>query len=139
MGYCRHKGKEMKQTYSDKIAIHSTLLGKLLQNLDEQSLGTVSNILSSPNVKRFFADEELLNTVECFLKNNLNVSKTSIAASLHRNTLIYRIDKIEKNLGLDIRNFEDALTLKILIVLKKLEQKRKRLTHKLERLQSRVI
>jgi carbohydrate diacid regulator len=129
----------MKQTYSDKIALHSTLLGKLLQNLDEQSLGSVSNIFLDKNVQQFFADEDLLSTVECFFKNNLNVSKTSKYASLHRNTLIYRIEKIEKTLGLDIRNFEDALTLKILIVLKKLEQKRKRRTHKLERLQSRVI
>ncbi|MBR4270874.1 MAG: helix-turn-helix domain-containing protein [Clostridia bacterium] len=129
----------MKQTYSDKIALHSTLLGKLLQNLDEQSLGSVSNIFQASNVQEFFKDEEILSTVECFFKNNLNVSKTSKDASLHRNTLIYRLEKIERTLGLDIRNFEDALTLKILIVLKKLEQKRKRRTHKLERLQSRVI
>lgn len=139
MAFCLNMERVMKQTYSDKIALHSTLLGKLLQNLDEQSLGSVSNIFQASNVQEFFKDEEILSTVECFFKNNLNVSKTSKDASLHRNTLIYRLEKIERTLGLDIRNFEDALTLKILIVLKKLEQKRKRRTHKLERLQSRVI
>jgi len=125
--------------YSDKIAIHSTLLGKLLQNLDEQSLGSVSNMLADASTQKFFADSELLATVEAFFKNNLNITKASKAASLHRNTFIYRLEKIEKMIGLDIRNFEDALTLEILIILKKLEQKRKRRTHKLERLQNRVL
>jgi len=129
----------VRQTYSDKIAIHSTLLGKLLQNLDEQSLGTVSNMLADDNVQKFFADSELLTTVEAFFRNNLNITKASNFASLHRNTFIYRLEKIKKMIGLDIRNFEDAVTLEILIILKKLEQKRKRRTHKLERLQNRVI
>ncbi len=129
----------MTQTYSDKIAIHSTLLGKLLQNFDEQSLGSVSNMLADSNTQKFFADPELLTTVEAVLKNNLNITKASKAASLHRNTLLYRLEKIKKMIGLDIRNFEDAVTLEILIILKKLEQKRKRRTHKLERLQNRVI
>lgn len=129
----------MTQNYSDKIAIHSTLLGKLLQNLDEQSLGSVSNMLSDSNVKKFFADSELLTTVEFFFKNNLNITKASKEASLHRNTLIYRLEKIKKMIGLDIRDFEDAVTLEVLMILKKLEQKRKRRTHRLERLQTRVI
>ncbi len=129
----------MTLNYSDKIAIHSTLLGKLLQNLDEQSLGSVSNMLADDNTQKFFADSELLATVEAFFKNNLNITKAAKAASLHRNTFIYRLEKIEKMIGLDIRNFEDALTLEILIILKKLEQKRKRRTHKLERLQNRVL
>ncbi len=129
----------MALNYSDKIAIHSTLLGKLLQNLDDQSLGSVSNMLADSNVQKFFADPELITTVEFFFKNNLNITKASKAANLHRNTFIYRLEKIKKMIGLDIREFEDGVTLKVLIILKKLEQKRKRRTHRLERLQNRVI
>lgn len=125
----------MKNNYSEKIAINSSMLGALLLNFDEQSLGSISNILQDDNVKKFFKDEELIETVELFFKNNLNIIKTSKDAIIHRNTLVYRLEKIKKMLGLDIRDFEDAVTLQILMVLKKLEQKRKRRTNKMSRLQ----
>ena len=48
-----------------------------------------------------------------FFENNLNISETARQLYLHRNTLVYRLEKIEKQLGLDIRRFEEALTLKI--------------------------
>ena len=58
-------------------------------------------------------DEETLITINTFFENNLNVSETSRQLFVHRNTLVYRIEKLEKLTGLDIRNFEDALTFKI--------------------------
>ena len=58
-------------------------------------------------------DEETLTTINTFFENNLNVSETSRQLFVHRNTLVYRIEKLEKSTGLDIRNFEDALTFKI--------------------------
>ncbi len=61
-------------------------------------------------------DEELLTTVNKFFENNLNVSETSRQLYIHRNTLVYRIEKLEKYTGLDIRQFEDALTLKIALM-----------------------
>ena len=122
--------------YTNKVAINSTLLGTLLSNFDEQSLGSVSNILQDENVKKFLKDEELISTVELFFANNLNIIQTSKAAIIHRNTLVYRLEKIKKMLGLDIRKFEDAVTLQIIMVLKKLEQKRKRKTNRVTRLQS---
>ncbi len=61
-------------------------------------------------------DEELLTTVNKFFENNLNVSETSRQLYIHRNTLVYRIEKLEKYTGLDIRLFEDALTLKIALM-----------------------
>ena len=61
-------------------------------------------------------DEEILTTVNTFLDNNLNVSETARQLYVHRNTLLYRLEKLEKLTGLDIRVFEDALTLKIALM-----------------------
>ena len=58
-------------------------------------------------------DEETLNTINRFFENNLNVSETSRQLFVHRNTLVYRIEKLEKSCGLDVRKFDDALTFKI--------------------------
>ena len=61
-------------------------------------------------------DEETLNTINKFFENNLNVSETSRQLFVHRNTLVYRIEKLEKTTGLDIRTFDDALTFKIALM-----------------------
>lgn len=61
-------------------------------------------------------DEETLHTVNKFFENSLNVSETSRQLFLHRNTLVYRIEKLQKTIGLDVRNFDDALTLKIALM-----------------------
>lgn len=61
-------------------------------------------------------DEETLNTINKFFENNLNVSETSRQLFVHRNTLVYRIEKIQRSTGLDLRNFDDALTFKIALM-----------------------
>ena len=61
-------------------------------------------------------DEETLATINSFFENNLNVSETARQLFVHRNTLVYRLDKLQKSTGLDIRNFEDALTFKIALM-----------------------
>ena len=61
-------------------------------------------------------DEETLTTINKFFENNLNVSETSRQLFVHRNTLVYRIEKIQKSTGLDLRNFDDALTFKIALM-----------------------
>lgn len=58
-------------------------------------------------------DEETTATVNKFLQNNLNIAETSRQLHMHRNTLIYRLEQIEKRTGLDLRQFEDAMTFKI--------------------------
>lgn len=58
-------------------------------------------------------DDEMMITINKFFENNLNVSETSRQLFVHRNTLVYRIEKLAKSTGLDIRNFDDALTFKI--------------------------
>ena len=64
-------------------------------------------------------DEETLTTINKFFENSLNVSETSRQLYIHRNTLVYRLDKLEKATGLDIRVFEDAITLKIALMVVK--------------------
>lgn len=61
-------------------------------------------------------DEEILSTISKFFENNLNVSETSRQLFIHRNTLVYRLEKLEKTTGLDIRTFDDALTFKIALM-----------------------
>lgn len=61
-------------------------------------------------------DEETQITINKFFENNLNVSETSRQLFVHRNTLVYRIEKIQKSTGLDLRNFDDALTFKIALM-----------------------
>ena len=61
-------------------------------------------------------DDEILSTVNKFFDNSLNVSETSRQLFIHRNTLIYRIEKLQKSTGLDVRVFDDALTLKIALM-----------------------
>ncbi|MCR4690665.1 MAG: helix-turn-helix domain-containing protein [Lachnospiraceae bacterium] len=105
----------------DVVSYHALGIGRLIYQLP-------------PNLCRIFIeeifggdmpeeiDEETLITIETFLENNLNVSETSRQLYVHRNTLLYRLEKLEKLTGLDIRIFEDALTLKIaLMVVKRAE------------------
>ncbi len=61
-------------------------------------------------------DEETLATINKFFENSLNVSETSRQLFVHRNTLVYRIEKLQKSMGLDLRNFDDALTFKIALM-----------------------
>ena len=64
------------------------------------------------NVADQFEEEELT-TVYTFFDNNLNISETARQLYVHRNTLVYRLEKIQKKTGLDVRVFDDALTFKI--------------------------
>ena len=61
-------------------------------------------------------DQEILRTISTFFDNNLNVSETARQLFVHRNTLVYRIEKLLKTTGLDIRTFDDAMTLKIALM-----------------------
>ena len=58
-------------------------------------------------------DDEIVSTAYKFFENNLNVSETSRQLFIHRNTLVYRVEKLQKATGLDVRTFDDALTFKI--------------------------
>lgn len=64
-------------------------------------------------------DEEMLATINKFFENSLNVSETSRQLYIHRNTLVYRLDKLQKSTGLDLRVFDDAITFKIALMVVK--------------------
>ena len=77
----------------------------------------IKEIFDGKNPDEF--DEETLVTINKFFENSLNVSETSRQLFIHRNTLVYRLDKLEKGTGLDLRVFEDAITFKIALMLVK--------------------
>ena len=64
-------------------------------------------------------DEETLTTINKFFENSLNVSETSRQLHIHRNTLVYRLDKLQKSTNLDLRIFDDAITFKIALMVVK--------------------
>ena len=64
-------------------------------------------------------DKETLFTIHKFFENNLNVSETARKLFVHRNTLVYRLEKIKKITGLDLREFDDAITFKVALMVKK--------------------
>lgn len=64
-------------------------------------------------------DQETLQTIQAFFENNLNVSETSRKLFVHRNTLVYRLEKIRKLTGLDLREFDNAITFKVALMVKK--------------------
>ncbi len=78
-------------------------------NNDTDLISEYKRIYSIKPVAQLLNDEELIRTATLFFENNLNISLASKCGFMHRNTLIYRLDKIEKQIGLDIRNFKDAV------------------------------
>ncbi len=64
-------------------------------------------------------DEDTLETINKFFENNLNVSETSRKLYVHRNTLVYRLEKIKKLTGLDLREFDHAIVFKVAMMVKK--------------------
>ena len=77
----------------------------------------IKEIFSDKSPNEF--DEETLTTINKFFENSLNVSETSRQLYIHRNTLVYRLDKLQKSTGLDLRVFDDAITFKIALMVVK--------------------
>lgn len=86
---------------------------KLFAKLPKQDIIEYMETLLDDNVMNLFNNDELFMTAETFLACSLNVSETSRVMYIHRNTLNYRLDKIESLSGLNIRNFNDAMTFKM--------------------------
>lgn len=103
--------------YAEKnVVAYSTLgIGRLIYQLPVNLCKIFIDEIFGDNVPTDL-DEETLNTLNKFFENNLNVSETSRQLFVHRNTLVYRIEKIQKSTGLDLRNFDDALTFKIALM-----------------------
>ena len=106
--------------YSEKLIVNynSLGIGRLIYQLPVSLCKMyIEEIFHNIQLSDF--DEETLNTINKFFENSLNVSETSRQLYIHRNTLVYRLDKLQKNTGLDIRVFEDAITFKIALMVAK--------------------
>ena len=100
------------------IAYSSLGIGRLIYQLPIPLCKMfIREIFASKSPDDF--DEETLTTINKFFENNLNVSETSRQLYIHRNTLVYRLDKLQKSTGLDLRVFEDAITFKIALMVVK--------------------
>lgn len=99
-----------------KVTAYNTLgIGRLIYQLPINLCRIFIDEIFGSNVPDEL-DDETLTTINKFFENNLNVSETSRQLFVHRNTLVYRIEKLEKSTGLDIRTFDDALTFKIALM-----------------------
>ena len=106
--------------YSSKnVVAYSNLgIGRLIYQLPLPLCRMfIKEIFDGKNPDEF--DEETLTTINKFFENSLNVSETSRQLYIHRNTLVYRLDKLQKSTGLDLRVFEDAITFKIALMVVK--------------------
>ena len=83
---------------------------------DENITMILSEVFKKGSVESL--DEETLFTIQKFFENNLNVSETSRKLFVHRNTLVYRLEKIKKLTGLDLREFDNAIVLKVALMVK---------------------
>ena len=89
---------------------------RLLAELTPEQTAAYRGILFNRKTARFF-NEETLRTIETFLDADLNLSDTARQLYIHRNTLVYRLDKLQQLTGLDLRKFDDAMTFRILLYL----------------------
>ena len=94
------------------IAYSSLGIGRLIYQLPMSLCEMFIHEVFGDEVPDIF-NEEINTTIQKFFENNLNISETARQLYVHRNTLVYRLERLEKAIGLDIRKFDDAMTFKI--------------------------
>ena len=92
----------------------SNFISSVMSALNGDQKVELADKYLKPQIVSVFKDEELKSSIDAFFANNLNISETSRNAFMHRNTLLYRLDKIHKLTGLNIRVFDDAVALLVL-------------------------
>ena len=100
------------------FAYSRLILERFLMGIPENCYRTYQDMIFNPSTKKLFNDEMML-TIDTFLRKDLSVSDAARQLYIHRNTLLYRLDKVEHSTGLDLRKFEDAVVFKILMELRK--------------------
>ena len=101
-----------------KAGNDSVVVERLLAELTPEQTAAYRGILFNRKTARFF-NEETLRTIETFLDADLNLSDTARQLYIHRNTLVYRLEKIKKLTGLDLREFDHAIIFKVALMVKK--------------------
>ncbi len=112
---------EIGRVYSPGQTVHmyrTMYLQRFLSDLNPDVASHYYSLLFNPSTQRLFS-EEMLSTIDMFFKKDLNLSETARQLYIHRNTLVYRLDKVQRMLGLDLRRFDDAVTFKILFEMRK--------------------
>ena len=104
---------------SRSIFVHRNLLLERFLNevSPEMSVAYNGRIFNRKTARLF--NEEMIHTIETFFDNSLNLSETARKLYIHRNTLVYRLEKVQRAIGLDLRNFDDAVTFKMMMLLGK--------------------
>ena len=97
------------------LAYNELGIGRLIHQLPQSLCEMFLQEVFNGKMVEQFEEEELL-TVYTFFENNLNISETARQLYVHRNTLVYRLEKIQKKTGLDVRTFDDALMFKIALM-----------------------
>ena len=88
----------------------------IFYNCGPELINDYKKVFVIKSVNTLLSDEDLVKTATLFFENSLNISTASKVGFMHRNTLIYRLDKIQKLIGLDIRNFNDAVVFENLLL-----------------------
>ena len=103
--------------YAEKEVIAYSLLGigRLIYQLPMSLCEMFIQEVFGDEIPDIF-NEEIATTIQKFFENNLNISETARQLYVHRNTLVYRLERLEKMIGLDIRRFDDAMTFKIALM-----------------------
>jgi len=94
------------------------VLERFLSEINRELGMRYHHMLFNRKTQRLFNDE-MLHTIDMFFAKDLNLSDTARQLYIHRNTLVYRLDKIQRQTGLDLRRFEDAITFRMLLLLGK--------------------
>lgn len=94
------------------------LLERFLSDVPADMCNGYNAMIFNRKTARLFNDE-MVNTIETFFDNSLNLSETARKLYIHRNTLVYRLEKVQRAIGLDLRNFDDAVTFKMMMLLGK--------------------
>lgn len=98
---------------NDVYSYKEYALIKILSELPHQTTDKYVKTALDRNYRAVLSDSELMTAADAFIRHSLNISEASRSMYVHRNTLIYRLDKIEKMTGLNIRNFNDAMTFRV--------------------------
>lgn len=120
------RAMEVGHIFSPEESIYvfrNLLLERFLMNVPREESMHYHQLLFNRKTAKLFNDE-MLQTIEMFFKKDLNLSDTARQLYIHRNTLVYRLDKVMRHTGLDLRKFDNAVTFKILYELKKCGQEK---------------
>ena len=120
------RAMEVGHIFSPEQSVHvfrNLLLERFLMNVPREESMHYHQLLFNRKTAKLFNDE-MLQTIEMFFRKDLNLSDTARQLYIHRNTLVYRLDKVQRHTGLDLRKFDNAVTFKILYELKKCGQEK---------------